>query len=214
MTKTVRTLLATLALGLSATAHADYVLSYQATNFTFHVVDNNTFTLRIQNALDASGDWASATQLDNLAFKDLGSLAGLTGVTVTGPGNWSYSSNELNASGCNGGGSGGICIDASPSVALTNDMLFSIDLIGAQLAINQDIGPHLKVRFLDSTGKKAGSLFSQNLQYVSDTTACTANCGAGTNANTGNTVPEPTSLALLGAAALAGLSSVRIRRRR
>jgi len=151
----------TLAASVASAAH---VLSFQNTTFTIAQVDNNTFTLRIQNALNANGDWGNANYLDNMAFKDIGT--GFTGAVLT-PGQWSYSANELSANGCYGGASGGLCFDAVPAMALTNDMLFTIDVLGANLNFAAT-GPHLKLRFLAlaDSGRKEGSLLSQSLPLM------------------------------------------------
>lgn len=179
---------------LGTAAQAAYVLTFQSTTFTINAVDADTLTLRIQNALNASGDWAPAVSLDNLAIKDIGSF---TGGSITGPGNWSFSLNELNGNGCAGGISGGVCFDAAPAVALTNDMFFTIDLTGGALAIDSG-GPHLKVRFLDATGAKQGDLLSQDLPWVNDTPV-----------NPAEQVPEPGTLALAGLGLLGALAARR-----
>ena len=194
MNKFISTLAAaSAALLMAGSAQAAYVLTAEDTTFTLTQVDNDTLTLRIQNALSGTGAWASATQLDNIALKDLG--GSFTGGSISGPGSWSSSLNELSAKGCTGGGSGGVCFDASPSVALSDDMLFTIDLAGAALNIDANLGPHLKVRFLDANGAKVGGLLSQNL--------------SGPTTNTlppqeepvpPQNVPEPGSLALAGVA--------------
>jgi hypothetical protein len=218
MSKSFRLLSAALLAVLASTAQADYILSSQGVDFTYHRVDDDTFTLRIQNALDATGNWATATNLSYLGFKSIGDLSGLTGVTVNvtpNPGttiNWSYTLGELTGNGCNSNSnSGGICLDATPDLPLGNDMLFNIDLIGSNISLPTAIAPHLKVGFTtwqNASGNpnnanfspagyvQVGSLLSETMLAPTDT----------------NNVPEPASLALAGLA-LAGVA-VAARRRK
>lgn len=173
---------------ICAPASASYVDVFQGVTFTFDQIDGDSFKLRIQGAQSATGDWADAQYLDNLAFKDLGSS--FTGGSGS-PGTWTFSVNELNNNGCAGGDSGGVCFDANSPIALTDDMTFTFDLVGGTLDINQLLGPHLKVRFLDGTFDKEGSLLSHNLTFTN-----------GGEPNPQGELPEPASLALFGIAAL------------
>jgi hypothetical protein len=173
-------------LALSAQAAPTFIYQEQGVLFGFNQTDSNSFTLRIKGALDATGDWGPATKIDNLGFKDLGFDP--TGGTLT-PGNWVYSPNELNANGCAGGDSGGVCFDAAPPIALTNDMLFTIDLTGGSLALDALHTPHLKLRFLNDAGNKQGSLLSQNMTFLPP---------GSPDPFIVTQVPEPASLALAG----------------
>lgn len=206
MTKpSIRNLLAAASLGLAClaatAAPVSYSSTFNSTTFTISTIDGspNSLSLRITGALSASGDWAPAVAFDNFALKSIGS--GITGGSVT-PGTWSSSVLELNASGCGGGASGGVCFDANPSVALSDDMLFRIDLAfaaGYGLDISSS-GPHLKVRFVDASGRKVGSLLST---YIGQsTTVCDLGDVCDDDGTTG-TVPAPGSLALVGGALLA-----------
>ena len=184
----MKKLLATMALslGLLSSANASlYSLDYQGVGFTFETVDHNSAIFKITGALSAAtGNWASATYLSSFAFKDLGFDP--TGGTVS-PGTFATSPFELNANGCAGGDSGGICFTSSPALALSDSMTFAIDFLGGTFDI-EDTGPHLKVLFLNNNLNKQGSLLSMDMAMVSPP------------APPPELIPEPSALVLLGAA--------------
>lgn len=213
MSKSIRLLIASTLTALAATsAQADFVYSNQGVDFTYHAIDADSFSLRIQNALDATGDWATATHLGYLGFKNIGTLGTLTGATVTitpAPATtiqWALAAGELTGNGCNANAnSNAICLDASPDVALTNDLLFTIDLKGTGIDLSGATAPQLKASFTTyqaATRNKpeayvqTGSLIGETLQ---------------SNAVV-QRLPEPASLALA-ALALAGAAAARRRSR-
>lgn len=194
---------------LMPVAHASYVLTFQGVTFTMDVVDANSLSLRIQNALSTTdADWAPATHFGAFSLKDLGldfSVGNATAVATYFGINPNPTANgvrdDLNANGINDGAdceaqtngqTGSVCFDFDPDVLLLDDMNFQIDFsqnytIGAN-------GPHLKVAFVDSQGDKVGSLLSQNLPFTASSTS-----SSGLASSSGD-IPEPSSsgLALLG----------------
>ena len=171
-------------------AQAAFQTEEGGVTFTINVTDaaNGIFTLRIEDLLDATGaGWEDVTQVGALHFKDLGNSFTVAGSTIL-PGTATASGDELNANGCAGGDSGGICFTFNPLVAATNDMTFTINLNGS-IEVGDD-GPHLKVNFMNEAGTQIGSLLSANLPGTPE-------------------VPEPTTLALLGLGLLAAPYLVR-----
>lgn len=205
---------------LSAVAHAGFVTSSQGVDFDLQTLNANTFTLDIHNANHATGSWASASNLGYLAFKGLGDLSGLTGVSVTVSSNagtpitWALASTsgELGGQGCNKNAqSGGICLDGVADLPLTGDLLFTISLIGSGINLDTITAPHLKVGFTaPGKSKPIGDLLSTVLQAEKPSTIPNDDTVIPTDGQGGGSVPEPASLALAGLA-LAGLALTRRR---
>jgi hypothetical protein len=61
-------------LNIPAGATPIYSLTFQDVTFSVDLIDSNSFTLRIQNALNATGDWTDAVSLKSFQFKDIGDL--------------------------------------------------------------------------------------------------------------------------------------------
>lgn len=193
--------LAVASLAVAGTASATtYTSSFQGVTFSIDAVNGtNTFTLTMTGALSATGDWAPATALQALGFKDLGidfSASGTAATLTSVPADstaWSGLNAELNGNGCNTNGNpdGSICFTGVPPLAITDSMTFTVTITGGQsLNISSTLGPHLKLQFVDGEGKKVGSLYSLNIPSSTSSTSSTG--------GSGNQVPEPGTLGLLG----------------
>jgi hypothetical protein len=150
---------AAIAFGTPAMA-ANSVL-FQGVTFQTSAVDADTMHFSILNATSATGDWTGIDHLVSFAFKDIGDITGATAA----PNNLSFSSLELNPSGCDGGASGGACLTATPSpILLTDNMSWDITFTGTGLTFD---APHLKILFSGAdVGDGHGSLYSQTIPAI------------------------------------------------
>ncbi|ALK97976.1 hypothetical protein AM586_19000 [Massilia sp. WG5] len=148
----------------------------------------NVLTLEIDAAGRTDG-WAKATGLAALELDGIGTY---TGVSVSaapkGSTGWTVSASELNAQGCSSDTSGQagsrLCFFGQ-QIALSDDMVFSFNFSGKGV---QAIDPHVKVQFVDSSGKKAGDLLSQTLP-ASPATNAGSGAGSGSGSANGSGVP-------------------------
>lgn len=194
----------------SAPVLADPVFLYnsQDVDFTFTVLDSDTFTLKIDGMPSATGDWGPATHIQSLGFHLPGldfnpgnSTATLTSAPI---GAWTGINAELNAQGCstNGEPDFSICFTSIPPLMLSASMLFTIEIANGSLAgLGENSPPHLKLQLVAEDcktrqgvetceWKKVGDLLSKDMIFDDG--------GGG-----GNLVPEPASLALVGLGLLA-----------
>jgi len=151
-----------IAFGTPAIANS---LTFQNVTFETQAVDADTLQLSILNATNATGDWTGVDFLKAFEIKDIGNIT--FAQVVSGPGNWTADVNHgLNASlGCNSGGTNGSCFVVNPVIALTDSMIWNIDLQGTDLHFDS---PHLKVQFLTGANAtdKTGSLLSQAIPGI------------------------------------------------
>jgi len=154
---------AAIAFGTSAIANS---LTFQGVTFETQAVDADTLQLSILNATSATGDWTGVDFLKAFEIKDIGTVTFAS--VVSGPGSWTSDVNHglaANDLGCNTGGTNGGCFVVNPAIALTDSMIWNIDLQGTDLHFDS---PHLKVQFLTGANAtdKTGSLLSQTIPGV------------------------------------------------
>lgn len=216
--KHVGILAAATALALGATAANAVTIStltFFGVTWTATSVDADTMTLRIQNALtgpntdpDPENNWQDITHLWTLSVNPTGTVTSAT-ISPTG----TFSGLEMSSNGCSGGTSGKACFIFDPFLALSNDMLFTIDFVGTGLNLTDIV--HIKVGFQCSpttAGPVAES--GKGKDKVKGTKACgdlmSKDTSIRTSTSTGQ-VPEPGTMALLGLG-LVGLGFLRRRK--
>jgi MYXO-CTERM domain-containing protein len=215
-----------LAAGYTPVAHADFVATFQGVTFTFGVIDGDSLSFRMQNALSTTNlDWAAATRLGAFSLKDIGlDFSTVTGTAiylgangVLGGGDDVSKAgvrDELNANGdpCSAivnGQKGSMCFDFAPNIPLTDDMKFEINFSSAFTILSA--GPHLKILLTDNNDNKVGSLYSQNVPFSSTSSSGIASSSSSSSSTSSGNVPAPNtgSMALLGLGLLAGSFLIR-----
>lgn len=196
MKKLIGAAVATAALLMStaaANAATVWQSTFQGATFTFTQTSATTATFDIAGVNALTGDWSNAAVLDSFAFKGLGTTAITalrSGVSTVGQ------DGGLNANGCQGNGNGFVCFDFTPNLAASvSNLTFDLTATSGAFGVVAD-GPHFKILWLDSKGKKAGDLYSQDLALVPPTSA----------------VPEPATWAMMITGF--GLAGAAMRRRR
>lgn len=186
-----------IALPFSMSANAGYITDWEGTGVDFFSSWLDADTLRIEidaGSITAGSGWANAVNIDSIAINasDAWSWVNASDITLSGPGSFS---GNIDGTGLNAWGCQGLTLGANHqcwtgSAALTDNMFFDFTFSGDAIISSQTDNPHLKVRFVDSSGSKVGSLLSEDL----------------------NSVPEPSVLMLFGAG-LVGLGFASKRRK-
>ena len=203
-------LLAALAGAAIAPAQAG-LLTYQGVTFNSSW-SGNVLTLQI-DAAKPTDDWSKAIGLAALEIDGIGNYGSVSVTSAPGgTGSWLTSSSELTGQGCDGGTNGQagsrLCFYGQ-QIGLADKMLFSFTFSGNDV---KAVDPHLKVEFVDTTGKKSGTLLSQTLPATpADTSGAPLQTGSETGGGASSAqVPEPQGIAVL----LAGLGLMALVARR
>ena len=211
----IKSLLAASAVALALVAPAAQgSATFQGVTFTFTQIDADTLKFEMSGTTPLGGDWSTAAFLGAFDLKDLGldfSKGGATGTLATGPQaglvglNSQLSAKNFDCSTPAKGEKGSICFAFTPDLSLgaSFDFIWTIDF-SAPLSI-APAGPHLQVVFTETDGGgKVGSLYSKNVALSSSGPSSSG------PSSSGPSLPEPGTLALLGAA----LASLAVFRRR
>jgi hypothetical protein len=154
---------AAIAFGTPAIANS---LVSQGVTFETQALDSDTLQLSILNVTQATGNWAPVNFLKAFEIKNVGDVTGAA--IITGPAGTYTATVEQGLSanaGCTTGGTPGACFFATPAIALTDSMIWTIDFVGTGLTF---AAPHLKVQFLTGANdtKATGDLLSQNIPAI------------------------------------------------
>lgn len=179
---------------VASVASAGVITDWEGTGVDFYSSWLSPSTLRIEiDAANPMAGWANAVAIDSIAINGEGawSWSNISDITLAGPAGFdaTMDGTGLDANGCKLTLTLGANHQCWTGYAgLTDNMYFDFTFSGGAVISDYTDNPHLKVRFVDDSGAKVGSLLSQDLLSTS--------------------VPEPSSIAVL-TLGIAGLLAAR-----
>jgi len=134
-----------------------------------NTADGSFDTWRIALTIDTSGYTGTGVAIDEIAIKVADKVDQASMVDAPGPvGSWQLVPGGLDANGCTGSGSGFDCSDwvgigSSPAIVHGPLLTWVLDVDAGSPLLTGFDQASIKVRYVDASGNKVGSLVSENI---------------------------------------------------